>query len=68
MDMLNTDLALYNEATSKKKSKKRKHDDDEDETGFHFIAFLPIQGSIWKLDGLERQPMCLRKCPSLPCI
>ena len=60
MDMLNADLLLKNEATAKK-GKKRAADEDESEGGFHFIAFMPIDDQLWKLDGLERQPMCLGK-------
>lgn len=59
MDMLNADLLLKNEATSKGKGKQRNIDEDDHESGFHFIAFMPINKSLWKLDGLERQPMCL---------
>lgn len=59
MDMLNTDLLLKNEATTKAKGKKRKANEDDSEPGFHFIAFMPIEDQVWKLDGLERQPMCL---------
>ena len=58
--MLNADLLLKNEATAKK-GKKRTADEDESEAGFHFIAFMPIDDQLWKLDGLERQPMCLGK-------
>lgn len=58
MDMLNADLLLKNEATAKK-GKKRTANEDENEGGFHFIAFMPIDDELWKLDGLERQPMCL---------
>lgn len=58
--MLNADLLLQNEATAKK-GKKGKVDEDETEGGFHFIAFMPIDDQLWKLDGLERQPMCLGK-------
>ena len=60
--MLNSDLFLKNESDDKAKGKKRKAEDDEDEGGFHFIAFMPIEGGLWKLDGLERQPILLRKC------
>ncbi|CAD6577040.1 MAG: hypothetical protein ASARMPRED_008107 [Alectoria sarmentosa] len=58
MDMLNADLLLKNEATAKK-GKRKTADEDENEGGFHFIAFMPINDQLWKLDGLERQPMCL---------
>ena len=57
--MLNGDLLLKNEATSKGRGKKRKAEEDENESGFHFIAFVPIGDQLWKLDGLERQPVCL---------
>lgn len=66
MDMLNADLSLSNDvqtshsrkkyANKKKKNKKKTAREDEDEAGFHFVAFMPIRGSVWKLDGLEQQP------------
>ena len=59
MDMLNIDLFLKNEATSRGKSKTGNLREVESEAGFHFIAFMPIENKLWKLDGLERQPMCL---------
>lgn len=63
--MLNGDLLLSNEATAKGNSKKRKANDEcnADESGFHFIAFMPIEDQLWKLDGLERQPMSLGMRP-----
>ena len=57
--MLNGDLLLKNEAESKGKGKKGRKDENENEAGFHFIAFVPIEYQLWKLDGLERQPVCL---------
>ncbi|KAK3075616.1 hypothetical protein LTR53_000954 [Teratosphaeriaceae sp. CCFEE 6253] len=30
--------------------------DPEDEDGFHFVAYMPINGNVWKLDGLDRFP------------
>lgn len=66
MDMLNADLLLKKEATSKQKGQKRKTDEEDNEAGFHFIAFMPIEANLWKLDGLERQPICLGEhVPSL---
>ena len=56
--MLNADLQFKIEVTSKGKG-KRQTGEDGDESGFHFIAFMPIGAKLWKLDGLERQPMCL---------
>ena len=65
--MLNGDLHLKNEAESKKtKSTQGKANGGEAESGFHFIAFVPIRGKVWKLDGLERQPQILGiPCPIL---
>ena len=52
--MLNSDLQLSHNVTCKKKGENNPKDDES--AGFHFIAFVPIDGQIWKLDGLERQP------------
>ncbi|KAL9020746.1 MAG: hypothetical protein Q9185_002062 [Variospora sp. 1 TL-2023] len=57
MDMLNADLQLKNDASSRRKSKAKNA--DEDNAGFHFIAFVPVQDRVWKLDGLQRQPQDL---------
>ena len=57
--MLNGDLLLKNEATTQAQGQKRNSDENENDSGFHFIAFMPIKSQLWKLDGLERQPMCL---------
>lgn len=69
--MLNADLALSNEADkwkqaqnarkrkSPKKSSAKKRKRDEDEPGFHFIAYVPINGVVWRLDGMQRQPVNL---------
>ena len=67
MDMLNGDLYLKNDAESKKtKSTQGRAGCNEAESSFHFIAFVPIQGKVWKLDGLERQPQILGIfCPIL---
>lgn len=59
MDMLNADLALKNEAISTGNNKNAQSDQNESDAGFHFIAFMPIEESLWKFDGLERQPMSL---------
>jgi ubiquitin carboxyl-terminal hydrolase L5 len=63
MDMLNADLCLAQKVEAKKRkgkgnSKKSKENDD-DVSGFHFVTFVPINGCLWKLDGLERQPVNL---------
>ncbi|TKA27992.1 hypothetical protein B0A50_04058 [Salinomyces thailandicus] len=33
--------------------------EEEAEDGFHFIAYMPIKGHVWKLDGLNRHPQDL---------
>lgn len=40
------------------KKKKVVVDEDftDDDAAFHFIAFVPIEDEVWKLDGLDRQP------------
>ena len=53
--MLNSDLQLSHDVMSRMKG-KHKSVKDEENAGFHFIAFVPIDSQIWKLDGLERQP------------
>jgi ubiquitin carboxyl-terminal hydrolase L5 len=78
MDVLSGDLALQNDyekwvkanKTPKKKvtkkiaSKKKKKKKDEDEAGYHFVAYVPTNGSVWRLDGLQRQPINLGKITS----
>lgn len=62
MDMLNSDLFLSNDVTSKAKLQgKTGKNVEQEQAGFHFISFVPIDGKLWKLDGLERQPMNLGK-------
>lgn len=58
--MLNSDLQLKYEAAFKRnRSKKSSHEEHEADAGFHFIAFVPALGKVWKFDGLERQPQAL---------
>lgn len=38
-------------------------DEEDDDTAFHFIAYVPIDGFVWKLDGLDRQPQRLGAIP-----
>lgn len=33
--------------------------DEENNEGFHFIAYMPIQGHVWKLDGLDSLPQAM---------
>ncbi|KAF8866052.1 cysteine proteinase [Acephala macrosclerotiorum] len=72
IEALNAALALQNEVDEWKKAKRyrkkaptkakrtskgkaKKVEDD----AFHYIAYVPIQGEVWRLDGLLRQPVNL---------
>ncbi|KAK7529871.1 ubiquitin carboxyl-terminal hydrolase [Phyllosticta citribraziliensis] len=60
IDMMNIDLKMQDDAKAvKAKTKAAKNASSSDDAAFHFIAFLPIAGSVWKLDGLDRQPQKL---------
>ncbi|KAJ5219799.1 hypothetical protein N7468_009003 [Penicillium chermesinum] len=60
MDILSTDFQLKSESKNKKRSKGQ--EDSESDVTFHFIAFMPALGQLWKFDGLERQPQALGAC------
>jgi ubiquitin carboxyl-terminal hydrolase L5 len=69
-DLVSEDLLLDNrfEAASKRKKaptkKKKVHKSRKRsyEPGtFHYIAFVPVDGQVWELDGLETMPLCLGK-------
>ncbi|KAF5876532.1 putative ubiquitin carboxyl-terminal hydrolase protein [Botrytis fragariae] len=68
MDILNADLGLSNEVSAWKKKRKTKKKSGRSksrsdvESGFHFIAFVPVEGVVWRLDGLQRQPVTLGPC------
>ncbi|KPI44606.1 Ubiquitin carboxyl-terminal hydrolase isozyme L5 [Cyphellophora attinorum] len=36
-------------------------DDYEEENGFHFVAYAPCRGTLWKMDGLEVLPRKLKE-------
>ncbi|KZL72096.1 ubiquitin carboxyl-terminal family 1 [Colletotrichum incanum] len=68
MDHLNADLFLEAEAADSKKMKRRgpakktkrtKKQKMDSESGYHFIAYVPANGSVWELDGLKTRPVCL---------
>ncbi|KAI0104223.1 cysteine proteinase [Nemania sp. FL0031] len=68
-DLLSEDLLLENKyETAYKKSKaparkKRKASNSSkrnyDPGTYHYIAFVPVDGQVWELDGLETMPLCL---------
>lgn len=60
MDILSSDLQLQLESKTRKKFAQGQ-DEDNDDSSFHFIAFMPVMGQVWKFDGLERQPQSIGK-------
>ena len=60
MDMLQADVQLKNNYEKDAKKGRRgagKEDTPpDDEEAHHFIAFLPIDGEVWKLDGMDKVP------------
>ena len=61
MDMLSDDLHMKDEISASKndRGKAFRRKEEASEMAFHFNAFVPIDGTLWKLDGLERQPQTL---------
>jgi len=49
------DIALMDAAKSKRKGRGCGENDE----AFHFIAYVPVNGVLWELDGLRRQPVRL---------
>lgn len=39
-----------------KKLQSARDEDEELASGFHFIAYMPIEDHVWKLDGLDKHP------------
>ncbi|KAI1264565.1 cysteine proteinase [Xylariaceae sp. FL1019] len=70
IDLLSEDLLLDNKfeaaskrrrasnATKKKaaKNSKSRRKSDSDDNSNHYIAFIPVDGEVWELDGLETKP------------
>jgi len=72
IDMLNADLLLEENWTQgqKKKprvngrggAKKKKNKKPQADSAFHFVAYMPIEGEIWRMDGLDGFPQSLGRC------
>lgn len=58
LDHLNADLWLSNKAEDSKRKKRTKGKKSKkgDESGYHFIAYVPVNGYVWELDGLRARP------------
>ena len=48
--------AAANGKKGRKGRKKKKTAEEEEENGFHFIAYVPAAGAVWKMDGMEAMP------------
>ena len=73
IDLTSEDLLLDNKyeawekwktrKNQRQKSNKRKSSSSSKkaqmETAFHYIAYVPVNGKVWELDGLETQPRCI---------
>lgn len=50
---------------SKRKGKKRRKrasfDHEDEENGFHFIAYVPANSAVWRMDGMEPLPRRIGK-------
>ena len=58
--MLEADLLLKNNAFPEKKKIGKKNWSEE--SCYHFIGYMPMNGRLWTLDGLESQPQSQGRC------
>lgn len=69
LDHLNADLWLSNKAEASKRKKRTKGKTSkkkDDDSGYHFIAYVPVNGYVWELDGLRARPAKLGKLNPAP--
>ncbi|KAI1804669.1 cysteine proteinase [Daldinia bambusicola] len=67
IDLLSEDLSLENKYEESVQVKKRKTQKGSSrasrkkvvETNYHYIAYVPVNGQVWELDGFQAQPLCL---------
>ncbi|KAI0844876.1 cysteine proteinase [Daldinia vernicosa] len=67
IDLLSEDLCLdnkYEESVMVKKRRTQKKSTRTSrkgrvETNYHYIAYVPVNGQVWELDGFEKMPLCL---------
>ncbi|KAF4121529.1 ubiquitin carboxyl-terminal hydrolase L5, partial [Geosmithia morbida] len=66
MDQLNEDLFLENMSSngigakrsrnSRAQKKGRRRKGSGQDPPFHFVAYVPVNGQVWELDGLKKKP------------
>ncbi|KAI8965536.1 cysteine proteinase [Daldinia sp. FL1419] len=67
IDLLSEDLSLDNKyeetmQARKRKTKKKPANTSSQfraETNYHYIAYVPVNGQVWELDGFQAKPLCL---------
>lgn len=66
IDLLAEDLTLdnkYEESLKRKKTQKKSSRSSRKkvntETNYHYIAYVPVNGQVWELDGFQLKPLCL---------
>lgn len=66
IDLIAEDLALdnkYEESQKKRKAQKRtarpKRKKPNADINYHYIAYVPMGGQVWELDGLQTNPLSL---------
>ncbi|KAF2752011.1 cysteine proteinase [Sporormia fimetaria CBS 119925] len=61
MDMLENDKQLAEKVQKAKKPGRKKKDEDTEleDAALHFISFVPTNGHVFKLDGMDCQPTSL---------
>ncbi|KAI0474981.1 ubiquitin carboxyl-terminal hydrolase [Xylariaceae sp. FL0804] len=69
LDLLSEDLLLDNkfDAAQKRKSGKGKKSQQKnpskrhkmEQEAYHYIAYVPVDGQVWELDGFDKHPRCV---------
>jgi len=68
MDILSSDLALKNDVDDEPKTKRKAKKSPKKASkvkkasrnaAFHYIAYVPVDGQVWELDGLHSKPLCI---------
>ncbi|KAK9241014.1 ubiquitin carboxyl-terminal hydrolase [Lipomyces kononenkoae] len=55
-EIRNDCVQLYRNAKQAKR-KRSAYEEEDDEESFHFVAYVPVCGAVWELDGLRNGPV-----------